>query len=380
MTARGRVVMLLSNPFEPDVRVLKEARSLVAEGYEVTILCWDRLAQFAAEDEKDCIRIRRIQIRSSYGGGIHQLWNFLRFNLTLTLRLMREEMDVVHCHDLDTLPGGFLASRLRRKALVYDEHETEYFTRLPGVLRQLFRRLERFLARRADLILVTNLIQVRKIQSMVGKEKSPMEIKNCPPRSFFHAPVRQDKRKVTLGWIGYIQHGTGIDRLITLFDQLAEEYAELELLLVGKIHPTFQEELESHLHAVRHFSRIRLVAAVPYDQVYPYYRQLDIAALFYEDMTQYRLNTPTKLFEAMAHGIPVVATAIGDVEEIVQSHACGYIVGFGDEEQMRKRLEALIVDPDLRMQLGHNGYHAAGQFYNWELMASRLAESYHQLF
>ena len=44
------IVMLLSNAFRPDPRVLKEANSLSAEGFNLTILCWDRQGQLQAEE------------------------------------------------------------------------------------------------------------------------------------------------------------------------------------------------------------------------------------------------------------------------------------------------------------------------------------------
>ncbi|HOH08693.1 MAG TPA: glycosyltransferase family 4 protein [bacterium] len=379
MTAGRRIVMLLSNPFEPDVRVLKEARSLSEAGYAVTVLCWDRLGRFPVEEQLEKIHIRRIQIRASYGGGVHLLWSFIRFNLALVSRLLREELEVIHCHDLDTLPAGYIASRLRRKALVYDEHESEYFTQLPALLRGVFRRMEAFLARRAELVLVTNLIQVRKMEALLGRGKAPVEIKNCPPRSFFQPHEGEEEGRLTLGWIGYLQRGTGIDRLVRLFDHLAEGRPDLELLLVGKVHPSFAGELEQLLQASRHRAEIHLMPAVPFDQVYPWYRRLDIAVLLYEDISQYRLNTPTKLFEAMAQGIPVVATPIGDVREIVETHACGLLVGFEDEEEAQRALLRLIEDRALRRRLGDHGYRAAVEHYSWEVMAARLVDHYRKL-
>ena len=378
MSAGQRIIMLLSNPFEPDVRVLKEARTLVGVGMQVTVLCWDRLGKFPTE-EQGSINVRRLRIRSNYGGGVNLVWKFIRFNLALIARVLREEVDIIHCHDLDTLPAGFVAAKLKRKALVYDEHETEYFTQLPGLLRRTFEWIERFIARRADLVLVTNQLQVKKIQPMLPAGRSPVEIKNCPLSAFFHAPVPEEKSTVTLGWIGYLQRGTGMERLVRLFDRLGQRHPDLTLLLVGKVHPSFAQELARALAAARYRDRIERVEAVPYDEVYPWYRRLDIAVMLYEDMIQFRLNTPTKLFEAMAHGIPVVATAIGDVKEIVASHQCGFVVDCDDELEMEQRLETLIIDRALRWQLGKNGYEAAKRLYNWERMADRLIKSYEHL-
>jgi len=62
------IVMLLSNPFRPDPRVLKEAESLQATGYNVTILCWDRQAAYPLEESlPSAVHVIRIQdIPSAY--------------------------------------------------------------------------------------------------------------------------------------------------------------------------------------------------------------------------------------------------------------------------------------------------------------------------
>ena len=79
-----RIVMLLSNPFRPDPRVLKEAVSLVQRGYDVTVICWDRASELAAEEIVDSnIHIIRIQnVPSSYGVGIRQLFRLPLFWLS----------------------------------------------------------------------------------------------------------------------------------------------------------------------------------------------------------------------------------------------------------------------------------------------------------
>ena len=50
MSEKKHVLMLLSNPFRPDPRVHREAKSLVNAGYEVTILCWDRKQRYPTEE------------------------------------------------------------------------------------------------------------------------------------------------------------------------------------------------------------------------------------------------------------------------------------------------------------------------------------------
>ena len=72
-TNRKRVLMLLTNAFEPDPRVHQEAISLVENGYDVTILCWDRDRKFPPEEVIDGIKIERIYVRSTHGRGSTQV-------------------------------------------------------------------------------------------------------------------------------------------------------------------------------------------------------------------------------------------------------------------------------------------------------------------
>ena len=85
------MVITVSNPFKPDPRVYKEARSLVKHGYEVTIIAWDREGKYPKEELFEGIKIKRIKLKSGYG-------NFLDFVLKLPLFYLKVLPD--------TLKGG----------------------------------------------------------------------------------------------------------------------------------------------------------------------------------------------------------------------------------------------------------------------------------
>jgi hypothetical protein len=52
--------MRRSNPFEPDERVYKEAKSLLENDYSVTLLCWDRELKFPEEEVFEGISIHNV--------------------------------------------------------------------------------------------------------------------------------------------------------------------------------------------------------------------------------------------------------------------------------------------------------------------------------
>ena len=75
MQQSNKVYMILTNGFDPDVRVYKEAKYLVEKNFDVTILCWDRRCEYIDKEEEilDGIKIKRFFIPSTPGTGLKQL-------------------------------------------------------------------------------------------------------------------------------------------------------------------------------------------------------------------------------------------------------------------------------------------------------------------
>lgn len=78
---------------------------------------------------------------------------------------------------------------------------------------------------------------------------------------------------------------------------------------------------------------------------------------------------PSKLYEAMSCGKPVVLVAAGEAEEIVREHGVGITVEPGDVKGLAQALKKLQADPQLRKAMGGRGRHAAEGYYNWENIA-----------
>ncbi|HYA41277.1 MAG TPA: glycosyltransferase [Syntrophobacteraceae bacterium] len=118
--------MLLTNAFDPDPRVHHEAVSLVQNGYEVTILCWDRDYKKAAVEVVDGIGVERIYVRSTHGRGTTQMFFLFVFWLKALLRGFSTRCDAIHCHDFDTLPLGAMQAVGRSLAPAGDYISANY--------------------------------------------------------------------------------------------------------------------------------------------------------------------------------------------------------------------------------------------------------------
>ena len=106
------------------------------------------------------------------------------------------------------------------------------------------------------------------------------------------------------------------------------------------------------------------------DALPEYYRCADVFVLASRDE-----GMPNVLLEAMASGLPVVATEVAGIDELLQEGVGGVLVPTEDPDALRDRLAELIADPALRAQLGAAGRELAERKYSWR----RSAEAYLRL-
>ena len=86
MSSSKKIYMILTNGFDPDVRVYKEAKYLVTEGFNVEIICWDRKCEYVDRNEEviDGINIKRFCIPSKPGTGMKQIIPYIKFIIIIS--------------------------------------------------------------------------------------------------------------------------------------------------------------------------------------------------------------------------------------------------------------------------------------------------------
>jgi glycosyltransferase involved in cell wall biosynthesis len=88
---------------------------------------------------------------------------------------------------------------------------------------------------------------------------------------------------------------------------------------------------------------------------------------------------PLTLIEAMAHGLPVVATPVGCVEDLVIHGQTGLLARVGDSTSLFEQLSRLARDSDLRRQLGRNGSHHVAIHMDPDVVAAAWRDTYSRL-
>ena len=110
---------------------------------------------------------------------------------------------------------------------------------------------------------------------------------------------------------------------------------------------------------------VRWYGRLPHGEVMERMRGATAGLSLLHNERNYRHSYPTKVFEYLAQGLPVVATPLPLVVEVLQRHEVGIVVPFRDPDAAAAAVIALNGDEDGRLRMGRNGIAAVRSEHNW---------------
>jgi glycosyltransferase involved in cell wall biosynthesis len=90
-------------------------------------------------------------------------------------------------------------------------------------------------------------------------------------------------------------------------------------------------------------------------------------------------GTPNVILEALASGVPVISTNIGDVGEIIEPGVSGLILSTNEPEALSQFIIDLIVNPDLSLKFSKNGKEKIIKSYDTDIMVERMVDFYQKM-
>jgi glycosyltransferase involved in cell wall biosynthesis len=91
-------------------------------------------------------------------------------------------------------------------------------------------------------------------------------------------------------------------------------------------------------------------------------------------------GTPNSVIEAMACKLPVIATSVGDIPNIIEDGKDGFLIPPRDSRQLASKLNSLIQNEKLREQFGLNGLQKVqSKFGSWETQTKILMNLYQEV-
>jgi len=383
MPTSNRKVCILSTVHSPfDTRIFhKQAKTLVQAGYDVTLIVQHDKSEVV--DGVKIIALSKPRNRSTRIFGL--TWRAFRLAL-------RQKADIYHFHDPELLLVGMLLKLLTRRHVVYDVHE--------NVRKQILNKTWLFpwirkplswtyvLIERACLLFIDGIIIAEDsyIENYQGR-KNAVALRNYPILTYLEP--REDVGKTNRGaghsfkviYVGGLTRLRGALELVEAMRIMkADGYEEVRLDLIGPISsPELKRELDAVICQHDLEGYVSIPGPILHEQVHEILSQSQVGMAVLHPDPNYVDSLPTKLFEYMAAGLPVIASNFPLWKEIVERNECGLTVNPLDPREIAKAIEYLLAHPEEAQRMGENGRRAVLEKYNWEREAKKLLTLYEEL-
>jgi len=261
-----------------------------------------------------------------------------------------------------TFPFNLVCWLTGRVRLVMIVHQVRCHATKPPV-RFIVRMFERFALRSARLIVTVSNFISSEVERLVGSKErialarpgsAPLPDTECVREESGDEPLR-------LLFVGNCTPLKGLDHLIEALSLLRDVRLRLDIVGDVSLEPRYYKKLARRLKALGVSERVTFHGAISHEVLGRFYSRADIFTFpsLYEGFG-------IVLAEAMQAGLPIVATRIGPVNEIVREGENALLVPPADSAALAGAIRRLADDPALRDNFGRRSRELAGSLPTWK--------------
>jgi glycosyltransferase involved in cell wall biosynthesis len=369
----------------PALHVAYLTEGLTKRGYDTTLVSGslargeDSMAFVADAHGVQVVRIDEL------GREISPLRDLLA-TIRLAKLIRRERPQILHTHTAKAGTVGRVAALLagsRKPPIIVHTFHGHVLRGYFGPLRSLFfRLLERRLAAgttaliavspqvRDDLVALGVAPRERFVVIRLGIELDERVAPELNGRGESRRYLGIPGDRFAVGWIGRMTAVKRTDDVLIAFKRLRDGGVDAVLCMVGDGPDRLQLEQRAHELGVA-----RNTVFLGYQEdVAPFYAAFDALVL-----PSGNEGTPVSVIEALAAELPVVATRVGGVPDVVRDGEDGFLVEAGATDDLADRLAQLAGDPALRARMGKQGRERVLPRYAVERLVEDIDELYRSL-
>jgi glycosyltransferase involved in cell wall biosynthesis len=182
--------------------------------------------------------------------------------------------------------------------------------------------------------------------------------------------------KVVIGWIGSLFGWEGLDKLLEMARNILEMRSDVAFLFVGG--GKNKEVMESAFDSKDIGTRVILTGTVSYDDVPEYLDAMDIVIAPYPKL-EFWYPSSMKVFEYMSSQKAVVASAVGQLCEIIEDGVNGFLFDPDDMEAFTQKVIRLVDNSDLRRRIAINARDTVLEKYTWVKHAEEMEKIFQRI-
>jgi glycosyltransferase involved in cell wall biosynthesis len=347
----------------------KECRTLAAAGYDVVLV-----APHDRNEVVDRVKIRAIPPARSRGE------RMIRTAFRAVRAAAAENAALYHLHNPELLVWAPLL-HLRGGHVVFDMHEhtpVAITTKewVPAWGRQGLSRVVRWTERL--LLAGTPVIFA---ETGYGKDyawvRRSVTVLNMPLVEELLALNVTKHPVFTIGYLGLIESRRGAGIMLDAADILASRGLRFAVELVGPVAEPFRAELARRQTDAAY--PLHTSGYVPPRQGWERMARCHVGLAVLASTQNNRMSYPTKIFEYMALGIPVITSDFPLYRPVVEESRCGFCIDPHSPEILADKIEWLMSHADQAGAMGERGREATRHRFNWQPEAEKLLRLYDEL-
>ncbi len=338
-------------------------------------------------DTVDVLRVPTL-VFANRGNILLRMIDFLSFMVTGTIGSLfvgRPDVVIATTPNFFAAVAGWLVSRVYRRPFVFEVRDLwpdsiiAVGAMKEGAAIRMMRRVEQFLYRQANLIvMVTNASRDILIGRGIDGRKIIVVTNGSDTATLSPGTVPAELRarlglegKMVVSYIGTVGMAHGLQLILDAAERCRTRVPDVQFVIVGA--GAELGELQQQAKT-RNLANVTFVGQVPHAEVVNYWRLSDITLVLLRDTPLFRTVIPSKIFEAMATGTPVITNVRGELQTILEPLGAAEMIAPDSLTALVDAIDKLVSDPERRRALSAAAIETAKRYDRVEL-ADRMLEA-----
>lgn len=293
-------------------------------------------------------------------------------------KALAEKGDIYHLHDPELLPLGLLLKVLG-KVVVYDMHENlpeQIMNKLwiPLLVRKplsfFIKSLEKFSLNKIAVVMAEH-----SYSASYNWVTNKQVVLNLPKvDKLLKISEHLQKKQYVVGYIGGVSRVRGIITVLEAIHKLRLSGLPIQFECIGGVSqdvladPIYQEGVQN--------GWIHSPGRLPPEKGWPIIARCQIGVAVLKPIGNYVSSYPTKMFEYMAMGLPVIVSNFKLYQEIIDKHKCGLCVDPDSIDEVADAIRFFVQNKKETIEMGERGKKAVFEHYKWDTELKNLISFY----
>lgn len=372
--AGKRVIAVMFSNFPGDPRPRRAAEALQRAGADVEVICLRYSPDEPGRETFNGIRITRIPLKRKRGGKLGYLWQYGAFLLACTwllaVRSLRRRYALVHVHNMpDFLVFSALVPKLTGARVILDQHDpmpelmiTIFGLRPESRQVSLLKTIEKWSLRFANTVITVNEACRRIFSGRSCPASRIAVVMNSPDEEIFRyhpaepglpAAERTPEQPFVIMYHGSIVERHGLDLAVDALRRVRKDVPSAELHIYGRSTP-FLETVLRNVRCSDISSAVHYHGPKTIEEITEAIRRCDVGVIPNRRSIFTWLNTPTRIFEYLSQGRPVIAPRAPGILDYFSEDEL-ILFDLGDARDLADRIRFVYAEPEAACAITRRG-------------------------